>query len=501
MAGRGTTTPVFEDLRRVADWLSTSPQRGSLQIERAIQRLGTTAIPLLGRELRGTDARRRDASRHLLGLLADDVLCRARVVAELRAITDEASTANDEAKVSALGLLSELGERAAARFADPSRIQQRSAIALAAQLSTDADVASAADLMVRQLATEDMVQMLEVMSDAAPTAAQRLSAELAVRVDLDASTREQIAAAIARGGATPPSTSPAAPTVDKRRAPRPSQVAVLVDAAARLVVVASKKVLGERRYRRWAVLIGAEGRIDDCLHEDDAGEGEDAAPLIANLCADGYRVASTDVAHARTVVAAAARLTAMSPAADGATLTSSYYLGRDLLDLRDAHLGDRAAQPAATLARALEHLADGEHAKARALLDRCDPSNAEAAAALAVLHLAAHDYAAAIDALERALASEPDWPLHHWNLAIALHATGDHAGCFHALRKFVTTSALPTGLYADRAQPGRVAAAERMMAELERTARLTGTSLRPRRHELDRGPHSPRRRRTTKKRA
>ncbi|HVK85374.1 MAG TPA: tetratricopeptide repeat protein [Kofleriaceae bacterium] len=479
MAGSGGNSSAFEDLRRIADWFTTSPQRGSLQIERTVQRLGTTAVALLGRELRGTDARRRTASRHLLELLAGDVMCRARVVSELRSITDETSTAGDEAKVSALGLLSELGERAAARFADPSRIQQRSAVALAAQLSSDADVASAADLMVRQLATTDIVQMLEVMVDAAPPAARRLSAELAVRVDLDASTREQIAAAVARGGVTLDHAAP--PAVERRRAPRPSQVAVLVDASARLVVVASKKVIGERRYRRWAVLIGANGRIDDCLHEDDAGNGDDAAPLITTLCADGYRVASSELAHARTVVAAAARLTAMSPAADGSTLTSAYYLGRDLLDLRDAHLGDRAAQPAATLARALEHLADGDHAKALALLELCDPDQAEAAAALAVIHLAAKDYAQAIAALERALAAEPEWPLHHWNLAVALHATGDHAGCFHALRRFVTTSAAPTGLYADPAQVSRVTCAERMIAELERTARLTGTSLRRRR--------------------
>jgi tetratricopeptide (TPR) repeat protein len=466
---------TFEDLRRLADWFSTSPQRGSLQVERAVQRLGTTAIALLGRELRSDDGRRRDASRHLLEQLAGDVLCRARVVSELRTITEETSTAGDESKVSALGLLSELGEKAAAKFADPGRIQQRSALALAQQLSSDADVASAADLMVRQLDTADIVQMLEVMSDAAPAAARRLSAELAVRVDLDASTREQIAAAVARGGAA------AAAPVERRRTLRPSQVAVLVDASARLVVVVSKKVIGERRYRRWAVLIGASGRIEDCLHEDDGGENGDSAPLIASLCDDGYRVASNELAHARTVVAAAAKLTAMSPAADGSTLTSAYYLGRDLLELGDAHLGDRATQPPATLARALEHLADGERDKARTLLDTCDQGSPEANAALAVLHLAAKDYASAIAALERALVAEPDWPLHHWNLAIALNATGDRAGCFHALRKFVTTSAAPTGLYADPAQPGRVACAERMMAELERTARLTGTSLRRRR--------------------
>jgi hypothetical protein len=265
------------------------------------------------------------------------------------------------------------------------------------------------------------------------------------------------------------------------------------------VVVASKKVAGERRWRRWAVLIGPAGRIDDCLHEDDATEASDAAPLIANLVADGYRVASTEVEHARTVVTAAARLTARpiylrNPGGiaevDRATgLPSAYYLGRDLLELGAAHVpgSDRAVPPPALVARAIEQTAEsivnGDHAKAEALLALCDPANADVAAATAALCLAAAPPRAtdAVTALERALAVEPEWPLHHWNLAAALHALGDASGCFHALRRFVATSAAPTGLYADPDQPARIGAAHRLMSDLERTARLTGRSLRRRR--------------------
>lgn len=469
---------VFADLRRLADWFSTSPQRGSLHIERTVQRLGTTAIPLLGRELRSTDRRRRDAARAALAGLADDLVTRGRVIAELRTATTDTSC--DDVKVNALGLLAELGEKAAAVFADPLEIQRRAAIALAAQLLSDADVASAADLMVCTLADDDIVQMLAVMSEAEPAAAERLGAELAVRMDLAADVRERCAAVIANK-ITPRGHLAAS----ERRRPRPTHVAVLVDASARLVVVASKKIAGERRWRRWAVLIGPHGRIDDCLHEDDAAEANDAAPLIANLVADGYRVASTEVEHARTVVTAAARLTAR-PLDRTTGLTSSYYLGRDLLELGAAHIGERAAAPPALVARAIEQTAEslmsGDHAKAAALLALCDLANPDVAAASAALDLAAVPPRAvdAVAALERALAVEPEWPLHHWNLAAALHALGDAAGCFHALRRFVATSAAPTGLYADPDQPARVGAAHRLMADLERTARLTGRSLRRR---------------------
>lgn len=475
---------VFGDLRKLADWFSTSPQRGSLHIERIVQRLGITAIPLLGRELRSADRRRRDAARAALCALANDLVTRGRVIAELRAATTD--TTDDEVKVTALGLLAELGEKAAAVFADPSAIQRRSAIALASQLHTDADVASAADLMVCQLGDDDIVSMLDVMCDADPSAAQRLGAELSVRLDLAADARERFASVLAQHfGASPAAVEPT-----RRRPARPSTVAVLVDASARLVVVVTKKIAGERRWRRWAVLIGSAGRIDDCVHEDDASDGGDAAPVLANLVADGYRVASSEVDHARAVVIAAARLTAR-PVDRATGLSSAYYLGRDLLDLGDAHVGDRPAAPPALVARAIEETSEAlasspsgdaaKRARAHSLLALCDSASADVAAATAALYLAEQRPADALPCLERALAAEPDWPLHHWNLAVALHALHDTSGCFHALRRFVATSAKPTGLLGDPDQHTRLVQAQRLIVELERTARLTGTSLRRRR--------------------
>src|SRR5687768_155444 len=100
-------------------------------MERITRRLGATAVPLLGREFRGADPGRRDAAREALAWLATTA-ARARVIDELRAVTT--TSAFDDAKVCALGLLAELGERAEARFANPSAIQRRSALALAMQL-------------------------------------------------------------------------------------------------------------------------------------------------------------------------------------------------------------------------------------------------------------------------------------------------------------------------------------------------------------------------------
>ncbi len=441
----------FADLRRLADWFAADAA-GVIAPTRLVHALGATAVPLLGRELRADSARRREAARTALATLATSTTLRARVIDELRVVV--ANTALDEAKVCALGLMAELGERGEARFVDPGAMQLRSALALAHHLSTPAEVAAAADLMIRQLDEDDLVQMIAVMATATPAAARALASELWVRSDLDAALRARIAEAAeaARG-------DDEVAAAERRM---PTQVAVLVDAAARLVVVASRKIPRERRWRRWAVLIGASGHIEDCLHEAEAHDG-DAAPLIANLVADGYRVASSELDHARDVVAAAARRQPLA-------LGSAYYVGRDLLELGDAHLS-RYRRPALdSLGRAVELIAAGELARAQLLLERCDPARADVAAAIAACTIASEPAVAAAH-LARAIAAEPEWPLHHWNLAAALHQLGDGAGCCEALRRFVTTSAAPSGLYGDEEQPARVARAERMIATLGRERR------------------------------
>jgi hypothetical protein len=465
----------FVDLRRLADWFATHPARPSLHIEKIVERLGVVCVPLLGRELCSPSEPRRDAARAALVQLATtNRSVRPRVIVELRTITDGA--APDHGKVCALGLLGELGERgAAAKFHDPDAIQRASAEKLADQLETAADIASAADLMVGKLAPDDMVSLLSIMAAAAPPRAHLLANELCARLDVAPELRDRVAevALLANvpAGATPLETI-------AKRTPRPTHVTVLVDGAARCVVVATRKVSGERRWRRWAVLIAGDGRIDDCLHEEHAGSDGDAATLIANLCADGYRVASNDPSRAKDLIASAALTTVGPFDADAHSLPSAYYLGRDLLDLGEAHLARRPNPTAASVGRAVELIADGDVPRARLLLARCE-ANADVEAATAACHLAQDRTADAIACLARAIELEPAWPLHHWNLAAAAHRLGDSVLAYQAIRRFITTSAERTALAGDPDQPSRLALASRMVAELERTARLAGISLTP----------------------
>ncbi len=464
---------AFVDLRRLADWfasLRSSPS--AVSIERVVRRLGATSIPLLGRELTSPDPRRREAARTALAHVAQDI--KPRVVAELRRIAS--SPVADDIKVCALGLLAELGERSTATFSDAPAIQRRSALALASELDNPTDVAAAADMMVHQMADDEIVNLLDVMSTASAGAAYHLAMELCARLDVAADTRERIAH-VALGKTAPL-------PVHERRIPRPTQVAVLADATGRVVVVASRKVLGERRWRRWAVLVDTKGGIADCIHEDQSNVDADHAPLVANLVADGYRVASSDLERARGLVAAAARHSAAASDAPD-RLPAAYYLGRDLLDLGEAHLGGRVhAHPTSTtLGRAVELIADRDLSRAQVLLARCDEHSPDVAAATAACLLAQNKFADALPALARAIELEPDFPLHHWNLAAALHSLNEPSACHAALHRFLTTSERPTGLFADPDHPARVSMAARMIAEIERTARLAGAPVgtRPRR--------------------
>jgi len=462
----------FGDLRRLADWIASSTTIAwPPWLPRLLDRLGATAVPALGRALRSADPRRLDAARRALASVATDH--RARVIAELHAIATGLATAAqldgaaqiDDAKACAVGLLAELGERGEARFADPHAIRRRSALALAGELDTAAQVASVVDLMLQRLGDDEIADMVDAMAEVASPAAARVAAEIACR--LDASVELQTRVAPAAGG-----------TVAAPRRDRAARASVLVDAAARLVVIACRR--HGKRSRRWAVLIGASGAIDSCECVESDGPEADAAALIDDLAARGYRVATTDADHARAIVAAAARLTA-SERPDA--LGSGYYVGRDLLDLGDAHLAGRprVAVVAATLGRAVELIAADQPERALALLARCDAADPTIAATIAACLVAQGRHGDALAHLTCACEADRAWPLHHWNLAAALHATGDADGCEAALRAFLVASEVASALDADPDQPGRVALAHRLVAERERTARLSGVKGKRRR--------------------
>jgi hypothetical protein len=435
---------------------------------------GRSAIPLLCRELGGRCDRRRGIARQLVR--AVDAEHRDRLIDALHAVAR--GPACDAGKAAALGALAELGiEPATASFADPRDVQRRSAAQLAAHLETRADVASAADLLVHELDTDDLINVVEAMADAAPARTTQLVAELSARLDLDGAVRSELRRIVAplaidgaAGGRSPGSTG------------RPAVLALLEDGDGRRVVLVSRRA--GACWRNFAALIDLTGVLLDCLYEDETTPDVLERDVIGTLLDEGYARRPATMATARLVVAAAAR----RAAASARGLPSTYYLGRDLLGLGDVHLGQRArASELATLhGRAVDLLAGGDAVRARPLLEHCariapDDPDVASSLGLCVLAVAGDDadaIAAAHAHLARAAALEPSWGLHHWNLASACHRAGDLAACWRALRDFVATAG---GGLGDPAHAERLAVAHRFVTDFERAAHLAGQRLPERR--------------------
>ena len=428
-------------------------ERATLADARA---LGATAVPACIRALLGPTSGRPWVIA-VLRAVAEEVPDRVRTA--LRTLTD--GSAPDDVKLSALSLLAELGdERATARFADPIAVHRASLARFESQLGTPADVASAAELLLSRLSPSALVEFVEAFAEACPEGARRLGEELCARVELDVQARlevERLLAPLRLAAATP-----------GRPQGRPALLTGLEHDDGRAVIAIARRIPGERRWRSLCVLIDAGGALADVLYRDAGTLAELRGEVIDPIAADGYRRIAVTAASARRVVAVAAR----RAVALGRALPSGYYLGRDLLELADSHLqGERAADAAALLGRALELLAGGDRARARPLLEHVvgrRPDDAEAVSALGLCLLGLGMIDDALRTLARAAELEPTWPLHHWNLAAAAHRAGRLDVCAQALAEFLGRADEPGAAAIDAGHGRRVALARRFVADHRR---------------------------------
>ncbi len=440
----------------------------SASLRRDAAGLGLVALPLCLRELASLDpARRRVAVGLLLAIAAQH---RARVVAEVRLLIEGAGdgrTCTDGVKVAALSLLADLDEPAPApRFADPADVHRRSLSDLAELLTSAPDVALAGDLLLEQLDGEDLIDFVDGLIQSRPTRASHLVDELLGRTELDAGVRAELR----RIGA------PLALIADQVEPLRdhplgPPRLHKLRDAAGRVVVIVSRR--GGTGRRCLGLLIGVDGALGDAMHRDDAAPEVVTHEIVAPLCDDGYAPITTTYRALCAEVAAAARRTVEA----GARLPGAYYLGRDLLELGDAHV-QRARPPdphVTLLGRATDLLGRGEHERARPLFERCAaerPQDAEVRSGLGLCLLAAGEIDAAAVHLEQAAGLDPSWATHLWNLAALRHRQGRSAACYLALRRFRAGADRTPAAARDAAHAQRVALAGELLAAYERRVHL-----------------------------
>jgi tetratricopeptide (TPR) repeat protein len=435
-------TSSFVKLRRVAtgfDHLRGGhpiDPREERALRRVVRQLGATSLRLLSTELASPDESRAAFAHALLAEVGRSRALRQRIVGDLHA-TVRRPGAPDRAKLRAIALLAELDAElpAEAELSDPDAARRRSMSELAGCLGSPAEVARAADHLLAELPFDDILDLFDDLVDAEPAAALALSDELLVRDELDETCRHELRQrrASARQGH-----GRRQQKIRGRRAPAP-RVRFARHRDGRRILLACARQPGSRppRRRLMCLLVSADGMLLDGHYAEDMTTGAIERQFVDPLAEQGFDLAACGLDAARGFTIQSARIAIQH----GRGLPRAFYVGRDLIGVRDEHLeGTPRARAevdlAALLERAIDLLAAREPAQACPLLERYvaeAPDDPEGHAQLGICQLGLGDPAAALHHLGRAAWLDPDQAIYQWNIAAASHAAGRRGACYLAL--------------------------------------------------------------------
>ncbi len=436
---------------------------------RIAAQLGATAVGLCARKLECASEGQAHWAYTLLDAIARDDGARPRVVSALRAIA-ETSTVTDDRKVLALALLTELGETLPTiHLQDLDGAHEQSMRELARCLVSPATVARAVDLLLTRLDVDELISLLESMSTTDCQRAATILDEVLLRDDISGACRDELR----RLRAPLPAASRARPSS------RTKTELLLGDGpSGATIIIAVRRRRGSRPLRKRALCcsITEGGVLVDALYGDDFTPRGVDREVIRPLEGDGYVFAEISARRAAELLTEAARTTVQC----GHPLPRAYYLGRDIFGLYDEHLLPRSSEHvhAPLLARAIDLMADDDFAEALPLLEKFVgevPEVADGWANLGLCHLRVGEVGGACRHLGRAARLEADNPLHHWNLAAAVHRAGRLGGCYLALGDYVDNCAADPSTSEDQHQ-----VAVDLIAEYERFSALEFPGVDPR---------------------
>lgn len=440
-------------------------------LRRVARQLGATSLRVLWSELASQDDGRAGFAHALLAEVAKGRALRERIVRDLHA-TVRRPDSPDRAKLRAITLLAELDAElpAEAELSDPDAARRRSMGELAACLGSPpspAAVARAADHLLEELPFGDILDLFDDLIVTEPAAALALADELLVQGELGETCRHELRqrrAAARQGGAFPPARARRCAAAPRTRFARHQD--------GRGILLACARQAGSRppRQRLLCLLVAADGTLLDGHYAEDMTPGAVERQFAQPLAGQGFHLAPTGLEAARGFAIQSARVAIQR----GRGLPRAFYLGRDLIGLRDEHLdGTPRARGevdlAALLERAIDLLAAREPAQARPLLERYvaeSPDDPEGHAQLGLCQLGLGDPAGALHDLGRAAWLDPRQPIYQWNIAAAAHAAGRRGACYLALVAYTG------GFDASPGAEDRSAIAARFIDEYERLAGL-----------------------------
>ena len=441
-------------------------------LRRVVRQLGATALRFLTSELESVDEGRAGFAHSLIADVARDRALCERIVRDLYA-TVRCAGSPDRAKLRAIALLAELDAElpAEAQLDDPDGARRRSMRELAACLGSPAEVARAADHLLEELPFSDILDLFDDLVVTEPAAALALSGEILIRDELDETCRHEMRQRRAAAAQVGSAGTIRAVRGRARRAPSP-RTRFARHADGRRILLACARQSGSRPARRRLIclLVGADGTLLDGHYAEDMTPGGIERQFVQPLAEQGFQLLPSGLDASRGFAIQSARIAIQC----GRGLPRAFYLGRDLIGLRDEHLdGTPRARAevdlAALLERAIDLLAAREPAQARPLLERYvaeAPDDPDGHAQLGLCQLGLGDPAGALHHLGRAAWLDPDQPIYNWNIAAAAHAAGRRGACYLALVSYLDD---------DDVSPGaeeRRATAARFVGEYERLAGL-----------------------------
>lgn len=448
---KGQISFTFFELRQLMasfeEHVEGSPR--SLEHKSAIYQLvdhiGALAVPTLLRQLFVDSSSAQWATELLIRLADSEARCRRITKALL--VELQATALREDCKFAVAELLGYLGEPVPwPEFVSAEDSAQHSLCDLATCIDSPAELARAADTLLADLPITEVVEFVEDFASQEPSIALLLIDELLVRDSLTERTRASLRELGASASLECRSIS--LPTKPLQTASSRPGLRLAKHASGRsaLIAYASGQAHGPRRYRALSLLVDASGVLQDCEYLEQVPHSTVESLLLQPLAEAGYELSPVAPGALKQHAIAAAQFRLRS----GKALPRSYYLGRDLMGLRDEHmpkrskLAERRVQDAALLARGTELLSRGRVEVARDLLllyAKGHPTDCEALATLGTCLVRTGETEKARKYLNRAAELAPDVGRYHWNRAALAHQEGRIGECFLALKDYLGCSA------------------------------------------------------------
>ncbi len=441
-----------------------------------VEHLGEVAIPVLLRNLFAEVPAAEWAS-VLLQRLGSGGKIQARILRELRDL-EYSPSLSPSSQFRVAELIATLGgwQSELPAMLDIGGLPEQSLNDLTQAMHSHADVAYVADTLLQELPPAELRDCIEDLIPQNPGAAKALLQELILRDDVPLSDRQEFRS-LASGMTD---------VLNEVELPFPLHPRLLLgthpSGRSALLCYVPIEPSEYPQLRALQLQMGDRNSLSDAKYWPRLDHDQYTDTLVPELVEAGYELSPISLQEAQKRLILAMRVRFQQ----GLAMPRDYYLGRDILGLRDEHLTKKShlqCDEAALLARGTDLLRRGHHKQACELLlqyAKLRPADSEAMASLGACLVASGRLEQARVYLERASDFSPDVARYHWNLASLSHREGRLADCYISFQGFLRCE--------DAAEPEQRDLAEVFVRNYRRKASLHDNGAQPTLKEVQTTP-------------